>query len=344
MHFDNQQRIDLLRDQAASYLDVALESATKEYPHFPYFIAAGPDSYRLHRELHPAFYGSFDWHSCVEMHWVAVRLMRLHPERVPLDRAKAVLGELLTPENLAAEAEFFSAPHNKSLERPYGWGWLLQLAAELEQWDDPEGRQWSRAVEPLARLLIEKLVEWLPGLTYPQRTGVHPNTAFSLINALVYARRHPESCWNDAIEQATRRFFLADTDYPAHYEPSGADFLSPGLCEAVLMALVLEQSEFERWLDGFLPRLADGSPASLFTPAIISDPTDGQIAHLHGLNLSRAWAFAHLAAQLPPGDPRAAPMLDAIQRHAAASLPAVTGSDYMVEHWLAAYAVLLLSV
>jgi hypothetical protein len=344
MSFDNQQRIDVLRDRAESYVEVALESATREYPHFRYFIAAAPGSYRLHRELHPAFYGSFDWHSCVEMHWVAVRLMRLLPECVPLDRARAVLGGLLTPENLAAETEFFSTPHNKSLERPYGWAWLIQLAAELEQWEDPEGQQWSQAVEPLARLLSEKLVEWLPKLTYPQRTGVHPNTAFSLTNALVYARRHPESPWNDAIARAARRFFLADTDHPAHYEPSGADFLSPGLCEAVLMARVLERSEFEAWLDGFLPRLADGSPASLFTPAVVSDPTDGQIAHLHGLNLSRAWAFVQLAAHFPDNDPRAGHMLDAAQSHAGVSLPAVTGSDYMVEHWLAAYAVLLLSV
>jgi hypothetical protein len=343
MTFDNQQQIDLLRRQAVSYVEVALESATREYPHFPYFIATGPDSYRLHREFHPAFFGSFDWHSCVEMHWVAVRLMRLFPDDVPLVQAKAVLGNLLSAENLATEAEFFHNPSHKSLERPYGWGWLLRLAAELEAWDDPDGRQWSSAVEPLARLLIGKLVDWLPRLTYPQRTGVHPNTAFSLTNALAYALQHPEEPWSEQIEDAARHFFLSDTGYPAGYEPSGADFLSPGLCEAVLMARVLDQQAFASWLAAFLPRLAESEPASLFTPAIVSDPTDGQIAHLHGLNLSRAWAFVQLSGALPTHDPRISPMLESAHRHAEASLPAVTGSDYMVEHWLAAYAVLLLS-
>src|SRR5680860_936422 len=175
MTFDERDRMTLLRERAASYVEVALQSIPKEYPHFPYFIATGPESYRTHREFHPAFYGSFDWHSCVEMHWVAVRLMRLFPQDVPAEIARATLDALLTPANIASEIAFFSDPSHKSLERPYGWGWLLRLAAELEQWDDPDGLRWSQAVEPLARLLLERLVEWLPKLTYPQRAGNHPN-------------------------------------------------------------------------------------------------------------------------------------------------------------------------
>ncbi|TCJ18348.1 DUF2891 domain-containing protein [Rubrobacter taiwanensis] len=346
MTFDRRRREEILRERAAGYVRTALANITREYPHMPYFVATGPGAYPTHRELHPAFYGCFDWHSCVEMHWVVVRLLRRFPDAVPGSEARATLDELLTAENIAAEAGFFSDPNHRALERPYGWGWLLALSYELKTWDDPDARRWAAALEPLATLLGSNLAEWLTVVTYPQRTGVHQNTAFALSRAYDYAKLRAgqgDDALLATIRAAAGRWFARDEDYPAHYEPSGADFLSPALCEAELMSRILGPSRFPGWLERFLPTLADSSPESLFRPAVVSDPTDGHIAHLHGLNLSRAWAFATLAERLPQDDVRIPPLLAAAERHAAAALPHVTGSDYMVEHWLAAYATLLLS-
>jgi Protein of unknown function (DUF2891) len=346
MPFDRQRRAAILRERAADYVRVALASVTREYPNMPYFVATGPGPYPTHREFHPAFYGCFDWHSCVEMQWAVVRLLRRFPEAVPHGRARATLGELLTNENIATEVNFFSAQNHRTLERPYGWGWLLTLTHELETWDDPDAKRWASALEPLADLLSNNLAGWLPILTYPQRMGVHPNTAFGLSRSYDHAKLRAErgdGALLAAIHEAATRWFIDDADYPAHYEPSGADFLSAALSEAELMSRVLTPSEFPGWLERFLPGLAASRPEALFRPATVSDPTDGQIAHLHGLNLSRAWAFATLAERLLADDPRVAPLLAAAERHAEASLPHVAGSDYTVEHWLAAYATLLLS-
>ena len=346
MPFDERGRTAILRERSADYVRVALDGISREYPHMPHFVATGPESYRPHRELHPAFYGCFDWHSCVEMHWSVVRLLRLFPEVALGDEARAVLDELLTVEHLAVEARFFRDPNHRSLERPYGWGWLLTLAHELAIWDDADARRWTTALQPLADLLTNNLIAWLPRLTYPQRAGVHPNTAFALSRSYDYATFRAErgdGLLLEAVRTAALGWFRDDSDYPVHYEPSGADFLSAGLAEAELMSRVLGPAEFPIWLGGFLPGLVAGRPATLFQPATVSDSTDGQIAHLHRLNLSRAWAFTALAARLPSGDARIAPMLMAAEYHAGASLRFVAGSDYMVEHWLAAYATLLLS-
>jgi hypothetical protein len=346
MPFDRNHRLATLRDLATGYVDVALTNIVREYPTMPFFIATGPGPYPSHRESHPAFYGCFDWHSCVEMHWVIVRLLRLFPDAVPGETARATLGELLTPENIAAEVAFYDDPNHRGLERPYGFGWLLTLAHELETWDDPDSQRWSAIVAPLADLLMNNLVGWLPVLTYPHRNGVHSNTAFSLSRSYDYAQLRA-SRGDDrlitAIRTSANRWFLDDTDYPAQYEPSGADFLSAALCEAELVSRLLAPAELPGWLQRFLPGLAVSQPTVLFQPATVSDSTDGQIGHLHGLNLSRAWAFTALADRLPTGDARIPPLLAAAERHAEAALPHVAGSDYMVEHWLAAYATLLLS-
>jgi hypothetical protein len=346
MVFDQSHRRSLLRERVDSYIGVSLVNITREYPNMPFFIATGPGPYPTHREFHPAFYGCFDWHSCVEMHWVIVRLLRLDAGTPLAGEARATLDDLLTPENIAAEARFFSDPNHRSLERPYGWSWLLTLSQELETWDDGDGRRWAEIVRPLAELLATNLTNWLPKLTYPQRTGVHPNTAFGLSRSYDWAARQAEEgdpTLLRAIETAAPGWFRDDAEYPARFEPSGSDFLSPALTEAELMSRLLAAEDFPAWLDRFLPGLADAEPAALFQPATISDATDGQIAHLHGLNLSRAWAFVTVADRLPADDRRREPMLAAAERHADASLPHVAGSDYMVEHWLAAYATLLLS-
>jgi hypothetical protein len=346
MPFDAQTRANILRERALGYMRIALENITREYPVMPYFIVTGPGPYPTHREFHPAFYGSFDWHSCVEMHWVIVRLLRMFPDEVPDNAARTTLNQHLTAENVAKEIEFYSDPNHRTLNRPYGWGWLLTLAHELESWEDPDGQRWAEQLCPLSDLLSENFVSWLPMLTYPQRWGIHPNTAFSLSRAYdhaVHLGANGDNALLSAIQDATARFFWDDTDYPARYEPSGADFLSPALTEAELMSRVLDSAMLSNWLERFLPNIEKAEPLELFEPVTVSDPTDGQIAHLHGLNLSRAWAFTALAERLPEDDPRIEPMLAAAERHAEASLPFVAGSDYMVEHWLAAYATLLLS-
>jgi hypothetical protein len=226
-------------------------------------------------------------------------------------------------------------------ERPYGWGWALTLAYELATWDDPDARRWSAAMEPLASVLTEHFLRWLPKATYPLRVGPHANSAFGLSLALSYARlraRLGEPELESAINAAARRWYAADADYPGSWEPSGHDFLSPALAEAELMACLLPVAE---WLHSFLPGIAAGEPKTLFTPATVADSSDGQMAHLHGLNLSRAWCWRRLAETLPAADPRIPSCLAAARAHAEASLPHVLTDDYMVTHWLAAYAVLL---
>ena len=229
------------------------------------------------------------------------------------------------------------------MERPYGWGWALALAAELESWDDPDARRWAAALRPLSVTLEENFLRWLPLATYPLRTGVHTNSSFGISRALAYADLRPGGELSRALRGAADRWFRADENYPGGWEPSGQDFLSPALCEAELMARLLPRGEYPGWLARFLPGIADGEPAALFTPAVVSDSSDGHIAHLRGLNLSRAWCWRRLAETLPGGDPRVTACVRAADVHAEASLRFVTGDDYAVEHWLAAYAVLLFS-
>jgi len=345
VQLDTESRLRALQELADPYLQVALSNITREFPAYPWFIATRPGLYPTHREAHPVFYGSFDWHSCVEMHWVVMRLLRLVPDAHLADRAITQLDALITPAGMEQERAFFLDPDLNGFERPYGWGWYLALAHEATRLDLPAAATWAALLRPLAETIEDKLLAWLPRLTYPQRMGMHPNTAFALTLALPWAELRAGEGAPDlllAIELAAHRFFLRDTAYPAQYEPSGADFLSPALTEAVLMQQTLDPRDFRPWFDAFLPDLPD-EPRALLFPASVSDPTDGQIAHLHGLNLSRAWGWLALAEVLPADDPRRPVMLASAERHTGASLPFVIGSDYMVEHWLAVYAVLLLT-
>jgi hypothetical protein len=332
-----------LRPDLDGYARLALDNIDREFPSYLTVLLTGPGEFPARpRDRTPVFYGSFDWHSCVEMHWVLVRLLKTAGDAVPAEEIRAALDRQLTENGLRTEAEFMRA--NGGFERPYGWGWALALAHELATWSgDQDAPRWAAAMKPLSAALTENFLGWLPKATYPVRTGVHGNSSFGLSLALPYARALADTGLAAAIEAAARRWYRADADYPAAWEPSGHDFLSPALTEAELMARLLPAGEFASWLAAFLPGLAAGQPVSLFTPAIVSDSSDGQIAHLHGLNLSRAWCFRRLAETLPPGDPRVPACTEASNRHAEASLPHVTGDDYMVTHWLAAYAVLLVS-
>ncbi|PZF83443.1 DUF2891 family protein [Jiangella anatolica] len=279
-------RLELLHENAADYARTALTCIDREYPHLPIIYAVEPGPYPRHRDQHPAFYGSLDWHSAVEMHWVLVRLLRLAGAALPAglaDEVRAGLAAHLTPSNLAREAAFFSAGPGSHRERPYGWGWLLTLAHELASWSDPDGDAWAAAVRPLADVLTANLLAWLPSQTYPVRGGLHPNSAFGLLRSHDGASAE----LRDAIDDAVRRWYLADTDYPAHYEPSGSDFLSPALAEAELVARVLPAEAFGAWFATFLPGAASSSPSQLFGPVTVTDPSDGQLAHLAGLNTYR---------------------------------------------------------
>jgi hypothetical protein len=345
VQLDPESRRRALTELADPYLDVALRNITREFPVYPWFVATRPGVYPTHREAHPVFYGSFDWHSCVEMHWVIMRLLRLAPEAGLATRAAARLDELITLDGMDRERAFFLDPDLGNFERPYGWGWYLTLAAEAARLDGPRGSHWAELLRPLAETLESKFLHWLPKLTYPQRMGMHPNTAFALTLAWSWANLRADegdASLRDAIEMAAMRFFLRDTDYPAHYEPSGADFLSPALTEAALMRLVLERDDFLLWLEAFLPGLPV-EPRPILNPADVSDLTDGQIAHLHGLNLSRSWGWMVLASSLDDNNSRRNVMIESAQRHAAASMSSVVGSDDAVEHWLAVYAMLLLT-
>jgi hypothetical protein len=273
------------------------------------------------------------------MHWVLVRLLKAGLG--PTDEIRAALDAQFTADKLAREAAFMAHPYHGGKQRPYGWGWALSLAHEVDTWDDPDGRRWAAHLRPLADTITGNYLAWFGKATYPVRYGVHPNSAFGLSRAWDHA---PEgSPLRAGIRALAERWFAADTDYPADWEPSGSDFLSPALTEAELMAKLLPADDFPRWLARFLPGIADGRPASLFTPAVVSDASDGQIAHLHGLNASRAWCWRRIADPLPAGDPRVGPARRAALTHADAALPHVAGADYMVEHWLVCHAVLLLS-
>jgi Protein of unknown function (DUF2891) len=336
---------DRLCAEADSYARLALENIRREFPSYVIVLMNGPGEFPVRpRDRTPVFFGSLDWHSSVEMHWVLVRLLKVAGDAVPAAEIRAALDAQFTARGLRAEAEFMAASGGS--ERPYGWGWALTLAHELASWDDPDARRWAEAMEPLASVLTDSFLRWLPKATYPVRVGLHANSAFGLSLALPYARLLAGAGFPDlsaAIEDAAQRWYASDVGYPGAWEPSGHDFLSPALAEAELMACLQPAGEFAAWLHSFLPGLAACEPKSLFTPVIVSDPSDGQIAHLHGLNLSRAWCWRRLAQTLPAADPRVPTSLAAARVHADASLPHVTTGDYMVTHWLAAYAVLLLS-
>jgi len=337
-------KIDL-EHVASTYAATIIASIQQEYPNQMQHMMTGPDDRPTPREAHPAFYGCFDWHSSVEMHWALIRLLRLAPDAFDRKKAMTVLDAHLTEAALSQEAAYLRA--RPRFERPYGWGWALTLAHELTLWEaDETAVRWLRAVRPLADVITELFLEWLPKATYPIRVGMHSNSAFGLARSVPWARylaTQGDARLLTAITRAAIQWYGEDRDYPAHYEPSGSDFLSPALTEVELMSLVLEREEFLGWLDAFLPGLSSGTPGSLFEPAFVSDASDGQLAHLHGLNLYRAFVWKHLNAILP-GDDKRRPSLEAgIKAHAAASMGAVTGSDYMVEHWLACYAMLYLS-
>lgn len=333
----------MTREQASAFARLALKGLGKEYPNKLDHVMAGPDDVRGPRELHPAFFGSYDWHSSVHGHWMLARLLRVMPDLPEAQEIRAALDEHFTPANLKAEAEYFERKESRPFERPYGWAWLLKLAEELRGWDDPDAKRWAADLKPLADIIARRYLDFFPKQTYAIRTGVHPNTAFGLAFAHDYAVATRDSRLKELVEERARAYFGKDTDAPAKWEPSGADFFSATLMEADLMRRVLPPGEFGAWFAAFLPGAESGGPASLFDPAIVTDRTDPQLVHLDGLNLSRAWCMRSIAAALPAGSPTRAALAKSARRHAEAGLAHVASGDYAGEHWLASFAIYLLT-
>ena len=329
--------------QATSFARLALDGIAKEYPHKPADVLNGDADVQPPRQVHPAFHGCYDWHSAVHGHWMLVRILRRFPGLGIEGEIRAALAENLTAGNLEAEARFFSRPGAKSFERPYGWAWLLKLAEELHDWDDPEGREWSAHLRPLVEGIVASYLDYFPKQTYPNRSGVHSSTAFGLSFALDYARAVKHEKLEALVVERSRSYFGADERIPAAWEPDGADFFSPSLMEADLMRRVLPAEAFRGWFHRFLPDLAAGVPSSILEPATVTDRTDPQLVHLDGLNLSRARCLRSVAAAFPAGDATRQTLLTAAERHAAAGLPHVTSGDYAGEHWLASFATWLLT-
>ena len=339
----SEDNFKMTQQQASSFAQLAIKNIQKEYPNSPNLVANSAADIQAPRALHPAFYGSLDWHSSVHSHWMLVRLLRCFPDLPERRQIRAVLGEHLTAKNIQAEADYFAHPNRKAFERTYGWAWLLKLAEELHGYDDPDARQWSKNMQPLIDAIVTRMIAFFPKQTYPIRTGVHPNTAFGLSFTLDYARTVGDKRLEALVEERSRFYFAKDVESPVGWEPSGTDFLSPSLIEADLMRRVLTPAEFRVWLPRFLPGLAHGEPQSLLLPAKVTDRSDPQLVHLDGLNLSRAWCMRSIAAALPKGDPLRKVLAHSAALHADAALKNVNSGEYMGEHWLASFAVYLLS-
>lgn len=323
----------LSESRAGAFARLALANVGREYPRkLDHLMFAAPAELTP-RRVHPVFYGSYDWHSAVHMHWLLARLLRLHPALPEARPIRALLDAHLAPDAIAVELAYLQSPAGRSFERPYGWSWLLELQAELLRLANGS---WVQAVAPLASLIAQRYRTQVCAAPYPVRSGSHGNTAFASLLALDYARHAGDGALAAAIEQAARRWYACDRDAPIAFEPSLDDFLSPALIEATLMREILPATGFRAWLDAFLPAL----PGPLAVPPVVADRGDAKQAHLDGLSLSRAWCLTRLAATWPERDARRAACEAAAQTHFAAALPQVVGGDYVGEHWLASFAAL----
>lgn len=337
-------RADDGMDSAAAgrFASLALACVHLEYPNKIAHVLAGDADVRPPRELTPVFYGCYDWHSAVHGHWLLARLLRLHPEAAFAAPARAALAASFTDAKVAIELAYLRGPGRVSFERPYGLAWLLQLAAELRSWPDPDAQRWAASLRPLELEAAGRIRAWLPKLHYPIRVGEHAQTAFAFGLIRDWSVIAGDAEMRTLIDSRSRDYYLGDVACPLAYEPSGEDFLSPCLAEADLMRRVLATAEFARWLEAFIPQLPKDGSAGWLAPGIVTDRKDPKLAHLDGLNLSRAWMLRGIASGLPEKDPRRAALESAAARHGSAALPAVTGEHYEGGHWLGSFAVYLL--
>jgi hypothetical protein len=325
---------------AERFASLALANIRCEYPHKLDQVLASSADLAAPRALHPSFHGSYDWHSCVHMHWLLARVRRAFPALAARSAIEAQFDTSFAPAAVAGEAAYLARAHTQSFERTYGWAWLLKLGEELLLADDAKARAWSAELAPLAQAFVARYLGYLPKLRYPIRYGTHANSAFGLAFALDYARKAGEDSLERRCVASAQAWFGADRDAPAAWEPSGADFLSPALTEALLMSSVLPAREFAAWLHAFLPGVAERQPTSLFVPAEVGDRADPQLVHLDGLNLSRAWCMRAIAQALPQGDARAPVLREAADAHFAAGMSGIASGEFVGEHWLASFALL----
>lgn len=323
------------------FAKLALSCVHQEYPNKIAHVMTGDQDVAPPRELTPVFYGCFDWHSSVHGHWLLTRLLRLYPQAGFATDAEAALGRSFTAQRVAAEVRYVTHEQRASFERPYGVAWFLQLTAELREWDDPRARQWLLVLEPLETALANNMQTWLEKLAYPIRIGEHAQTAFAFGLFLDWARVAGRDDFSQLVARRSRDFYLADRNCPLSYEPSGHDFLSPCIAEADLMRRILSDAEFARWLTAFLPEIPTDGSTDWLAIGVVTDPGDGKLAHLDGLNISRAWMLEGIAAGLPENDQRRAALLGAAKVHKVSGLASVTGEHYEGGHWLGSFAAYL---
>ena len=328
---------------AERFANLALACVHKEYPNKIAHTLNGDADVKPPRELTPAFYGCYDWHSAVHGHWLLARLTRQFPGAPFAAKAREALGRSLTAANVAAEVRYLEGEGRSTFERPYGLAWLLQLSAELHEWDDPDARRWAEALDPLVRSAVKRVSAWLPKLSHPIRIGEHNQTAFSLGLMIDWARGAGNHDAQSLFESRARELYLQDKDCPLAYEPSGEDFLSPCLAEADLVRRLLPAADFARWLTAFLPAIPRDGRGDWLAPGVVTDPTDGKLAHLDGLNLSRAWMLEGIAASLPAADRRLPALRAAAAAHRDSGLASVTGAHYEGGHWLGSFATYLVT-
>lgn len=319
--------------EANKLIELPLHCVTTEYPNkLGQTIGAATDL-QPPRELHPTFYGCFDWHSSVHGYWSMITLLKEFPEMNRADEVRSILKENITKGNIEQEVVYFQQKLNTSYERTYGWAWLLKLAEVLHTWDDPMANELETNLQPLTNLIAERYIEFLPKLVYPIRVGEHTNTAFGLTFAYDYAETVQHTALKTAIENRAKDFYTTDADCPLHWEPSGYDFLSPCLEEIDIMRRILPETEFKNWLAYFIPHMA--TKEFQLAPGKVSDRTDGKLVHLDGLNFSRAWVLYGLANQYPEFKH----LQNVANEHVAYSYPNLVGDTYEGGHWLGSFAI-----
>ena len=323
--------------QANRLAQLPLHCMDTEYPNKLNQTIGSASDLKTPKELHPAFYGCFDWHSAVHGHWSLVSLLKQFPDIENKAEIEQKLLQNISKENIEKELMYFDGSYNKSFERTYGWAWLLKLAEELHTWDDKVARGLEANLQPLTDLIINKYLEFLPKLNYPIRVGEHPNTAFGLSFAYDYAIAVEHSELATLIENRAKDFYNDDQDCPLEWEPSGFDFLSPCLEEAALMKRVLPIEDFKIWINDFLPELND--EAFEISVGEVSDRTDGKLVHLDGVNFSRAWSLNFIAKDIVEYNH----LKNIANKHINYSLPSIVGDSYEGGHWLGSFAIYALN-
>ena len=332
----------LSESQINAFARMALTNINREFPNKPSNVMQTEKDARLPSEMHPVFYGCFDWHSAVHGHWMLLRLLKLYPELEISHEIRKKLNTQFTSEKLNQEALYFQLKHNKSFERMYGWAWYLRLVTELIAWEDRDGKVWRENLKPLEKIIVNRIKEYLPKLNYPIRLGIHPDTAWGLGQTLDYARVAKDIDLEQLVIKRAESYYKDDVNYPFSYEPSGEDFFSGGLNEADVMRRILPKEEFVKWFDKFCPSINFPSKfKKIISPIPVSDPTDGKLVHLAGLDLSRAWTLQSIASVYNTNDPRKATLIEAAEAHAEVGYEYVFSGFYEGDHWLATFAIFL---